>query len=83
MHAMMESARAQFEASLTPDQKAAMSQRMANRPQIRTENHMEEHGASTDPGRTLLDVAIGHGGDRMFFGMRAGPGGGLPPPPAQ
>lgn len=80
VHAMMESARAQFEASLTPAQKAAMSARMANRPQIRTESHMEEHGASTDPGRTLLNVALGHGGDRMFFGMRAGPGGALPPP---
>jgi Spy/CpxP family protein refolding chaperone len=90
---LMETARAKFEASLTPDQKAAMAARAANRPKWRPDDRGPgpDRGHRTpDAGRTLLEVALGHGdGPGMRGpGMRGpggpgGPGMGGPPPPAQ
>jgi Spy/CpxP family protein refolding chaperone len=78
--ALMEAQRAQFEASLTPAQRAAMSERFAGRPHVLGAQRVE----TADPGRTLLDLALGHGERNAMFMMHAG--GPLPatlPPPPQ
>jgi Spy/CpxP family protein refolding chaperone len=84
---LMETARQQFEANLTPDQKAAMAARDANRPKWQGQGPGARHEHRTpDAGRTLLELALGHGEGRGP-GMRGpegpGPGMGGPPPPAQ
>jgi len=64
MRAMMEARRAQMEAAMTPEQKADMQQRMANRP-------ARPHVAHTpDAGMALLGLAAHEGGPGM-----GGPGG--------
>ena len=70
--ALMTSARAQFEASMTPEQRDAMAARMASR----------HTGARTftarpiDPGKTLLELSLGHEGRMgMGFGGPHPPGG--------
>jgi len=74
-HTLMENARAQFEASLSADQRAQMAQRFAQRP----EDPARTASVRTpDPGRTLLEVALGHG-EGHGFGPHGGFGG--PPPP--
>jgi len=86
-HNMMEAARQQFEASLTPDQRAQMQTRMEFRDQGRTTSWSARAGQTSaavtaernDPGVKLLDLATGGGHDRMFMTMHHGPGG--PPPP--
>jgi hypothetical protein len=68
---MMESARAQFVASLTPDEQAKMKAReaaMAARPRPQREQR------TPDPGRELLRTMLGFGGGEMHGGPR-GPGG--------
>jgi Spy/CpxP family protein refolding chaperone len=69
---LMMSARAQFEASMTPDQRAAMSARMQGHPNARSFAQRP-----IDPGKTLLDLALGHEGRMGFGGHQMGG----PPPP--
>jgi Spy/CpxP family protein refolding chaperone len=74
-HNLMEASRAQFEASLTPDQRAAMQTRMESR----ANGHEGMQAQRTpDPGMILLDLAGGEGHEHHGFG----PGGpmGMPPP---
>jgi hypothetical protein len=73
-HTLMENARAQFEASLSADQRAQMAQRDAERPA----DARPPMQRTLDPGRTLLEVALGHG-EGHGFGPHGGFGG--PPPP--
>jgi hypothetical protein len=92
---LMEAARSQFEAKLTPDQKAAMAARDANGPKWQGRGPGGDRpGRTPDAGRTLLELALGHGEGRGMGGpgMRGhgmggpggpGPGMGGPPPPAQ
>jgi Spy/CpxP family protein refolding chaperone len=85
--------RAQFEANLTPDQKAAMAARDANRPKWQGQGPGAGRRRHTpDAGRTLLELALGHGEGRGMGGPGmhgrgmdgpGGPGMGGPPPPAQ
>jgi hypothetical protein len=77
-HTLMEAARAQFEASLSADQRAQMAQRFAQRPEDATHTDMQR---TPDPGRTLLEVALGHEGHGEGHGF--GPRGGFGPPPPQ
>ena len=70
---LMEAARAQFEATLTPDQRAEMAQRMSAHEQ--GEPRMQRTQHTPDAGRTLLELATGRG-DRPEMGF--GPQG--PPP---
>jgi hypothetical protein len=70
---IVESARAQYVASLTPDEQAQMKQReaaMAARAQSRREPR------TPDPGRELMRTILGFGGDEMHGGPRGfgGPG---------
>lgn len=82
-HSLMESARQQFEASLTPDQRAQIQSRMQYRDHGQASSWSAQAGKSkaafearqSDPGAQLLEVAIGGGHERMFM---HGPGG--PPP---
>jgi Spy/CpxP family protein refolding chaperone len=87
---LMQTARAQFEASLTPDQKAAMAAREANRPKWQGGGPGQEPGQgpwqgrgrmhrTPDAGRTLLEVALGGPGEG--HGMGRGPGRGPGPGP--
>jgi hypothetical protein len=74
---MMESARAQYVASLTPDEQAKMKEReaaMAARPRPQREQR------TPDPGRELLRTMLGFGGGEMHGGPRGfgGPGPGGP-----
>jgi Spy/CpxP family protein refolding chaperone len=77
---LMEAARTQFEASLTPEQRAAMQERMASHEAQRPAGMALAAKEPADAGMMLLDLAIGagHEGGRAF-GFR-GPGPGEPPP---
>jgi len=77
---LREASRAQFEASLTPDQRTALQARMAAREAKRPEGAPRQV-RTPDAGMTLLDLAMGGGGERHGFGP-GGPGGpgGEPPP---
>jgi hypothetical protein len=66
---LMMAARAQFESTLSPDQRAAMSQRFADRPQGQAGMHMQR---TPDPGRSLLEAALGHGEGHGFGGPHGG-----------
>jgi hypothetical protein len=74
---MMESARAQYVASLSPDEQAKMKEReaaMAARPRRQRDQR------TPDPGRELLRTMLGFGGGDMHGGPRGfgGPGPGGP-----
>jgi len=81
-HALMESARAQFEASLPADQRARMQQHMEVRPEGQEPGSGKRETLQqreSDPGEQLLDIATGGGHDHMYMMMHAGPG--MPPLP--
>ena len=74
-HALMTTARTQFEASLTAEQRTAMQQRMVAHQAERPDGAMRQH--TPDAGMTLLDVAIG--GEHHGFGLGGPPMGARPP----
>jgi hypothetical protein len=84
--AMMEQMRAQFEASLTPEQQAQMQARRsameANRGAMGQASPQDLAARTPDPGRILLETAVGRGEGRGGFMMHGGPGPGGPPPGA-
>jgi Spy/CpxP family protein refolding chaperone len=71
MRSMMQAARSQFEASLTPDQRAQMEERESKRGQFAGQHRQP----TADPGRSLLRAVTGFGG-----GHPGGRGNGGPPP---
>jgi hypothetical protein len=75
-HSLMEASRTQFEASLTPDQRADMQTRMASHQGERFNGMRPQR--TPDAGMMLLDLASGEGHEHHGFG----PGGpmGMPPP---
>jgi hypothetical protein len=75
-HNLMESARTQFEATLTPDQRAAMAARMASHDG--QHSNMMRQKRTPDAGMTLLEQATGEGHEHRGFGGPGGPG--MPPP---
>ena len=80
--AMMDQMRAQFEASLTPEQLAQMQARRtameANRPPMDQARQQSAAARTPDPGRILLESALGRGEGHGY--MMHGPGPGGPPP---
>jgi hypothetical protein len=76
--AMMESARAQYVASLTPDEQAQMKEREAK---MAARDSLRRQPPTPDPGRELLRTMLGFGGGGMHAGPRGdgGPGPGGPP----
>jgi len=71
MRSMMQAARTQFEASLTPDQRAQMEQREQKHAQFAGQHRQH----TPDAGRSLLRATMGFGG-----GHEGGRGMGGPPP---